>query len=73
MPWNFLPEENAAIASSNDDIESIGDILAVKGIRVYIIGTDNRWIIIYPYKINRDKRYFNVAEDYKDNLMSLLF
>jgi hypothetical protein len=54
-------------------VENLGDILAVKGVKVYIIGTDDCSNVIYAYKISRDDRYFDVAEGYKDNVRSELF
>jgi len=72
-PRIFFPHERIAITSTNDDVENLGDILAVRDIIVYIIGTDDRSKEIYAYKINRDDKYFDVAENYKDNLRSELF
>lgn len=72
-PRIYFPEGKIAITSINDDVENLGDILAVKGVEVYIIGTDNLSNVIYAYKINRDDRYFDVAEGFKDNILSDLF
>lgn len=72
-PRIFLPKEKIAITLTNDDVENFGDILGVKDVKVYVIGTDDRSNVIYAYKVSRDDRYFDVAEDYKDNVMSELF
>lgn len=72
-PRIFFPKEKIAITSINDNVENLGDILAVKGVEVYIIGTDDRSNVIYAYKVNRDDRYFDVAEGYKDNVRAELF
>lgn len=72
-PRMYFPKEKIAVTSTNDDVENLGDILAVRGVQVYIIGTDNRSNVIYAYKVNRDDRYFDVAEAYKDNVRTELF
>ncbi|WP_155645564.1 hypothetical protein [Peribacillus simplex] len=41
-PRMFFRNEKIAITSTNDDVETSGDILAVKDVEVYIIGTDDR-------------------------------
>ncbi|MBP1906304.1 hypothetical protein J2Z32_002953 [Paenibacillus turicensis] len=72
-PRLFFPKENIAIAVTNDDIENLGDILAVKDAKVYILGTDDRSNIIYAYKVNRASEFFEVAEGYKERaIMKLL-
>jgi len=71
-PRIYFPKEKIAITSTNDNVENLGDILAIKGVKVYIIGTDDRSNLIYAYKINRYDRYFDVAEGYKDKLRSEL-
>ncbi|EML6323900.1 hypothetical protein QCQ60_004184 [Bacillus cereus] len=71
-PRIYFPNEKVAITSTNDNVENLGDILAIKGAKVYIIGTDNRSNLIYVYKINRYDRYFSVAEGYKNKLRSEL-
>lgn len=73
IPRIFLPEENTAITSTNDNIENLGDILAIKDLKVYAIGTDNRSNNIYAYKINRNDRFFEVSEGFKDKLITELF
>ncbi|MEH6858439.1 hypothetical protein V7037_28110 [Priestia megaterium] len=72
-PRIFFPKEKVAITSTNDDIENLGDILAVKDVKVYALGTDDRSNVIYAYKVSRDDSFFNVAEGYKENLRSNLF
>ncbi|MEH7354011.1 hypothetical protein V7150_10575 [Neobacillus drentensis] len=72
-PRIFFPKEKISISSTNDDVENLGDILAVKGVKVYILGTDDRSNVIYAYKVNRDDRYFEIAEVYKDNVRMELF
>lgn len=72
-PRIFFPKEKVAITSTNDDIENLGDILAVKNVKVYALGTDDRSNIIYAYKVSRDESFFDVAEGYKENLRSNLF
>lgn len=72
-PRIFFPKEKVAIAVTNDNIENIGDILAVKDVKVYIIGTDDRSNKIYAYKVNRTSQYFEVAEGYKQNVVTDLF
>lgn len=72
-PRIFFPKEKIVITSTNDNVENLGDILAVKGVKVYIIGADDRSNVIYAYKVNRDDVYFDVAESYKDKVRSELF
>ncbi|WP_140457092.1 hypothetical protein [Priestia megaterium] len=72
-PRIFLPKEKVAITSTNDDVENLGDILAVKDVKVYALGTDDRSNVIYAYKVSRDDSFFDVAEGYKENLKSDLF
>lgn len=72
-PRIFLPKEKIAFASTNDNIENLSDILAVRDVKVYIIGKDNRSKDIYLYKINREDRYFEVAEGYIDSIRNDLF
>ncbi|MBB6447995.1 hypothetical protein [Bacillus benzoevorans] len=67
-PRIFLPNEKIAITSANDNVENLGDILAVRGIAVYVIDTDDWSNSIYAYKVNRDNKFFDVAEGYKHNL-----
>ncbi len=71
-PRIYFPNEKVAITSTNDNVENLGDILAIRGVKIYIIGTDNRSNLIYAYKINRYDRYFDVAEGYKNKLRSEL-
>ncbi|QLK09426.1 hypothetical protein BMG_6201 (plasmid) [Priestia megaterium] len=72
-PRIFFPKEKIAITSTNDDVENLGDILAVKDVKVYALGTDDRSNVIYAYKVSRDDSFFDVAEGYKENLKSDLF
>lgn len=67
-PRLFFPEAKVALTSENDNIDNLGDILAVKDIDVYVIGLDDYWNDIYAYKIIRDERYFKVAEGFKDRV-----
>jgi hypothetical protein len=72
-PRVFFPKERVAIAVTNDNIENLGDILAVEDVSVCIIGTDDRSNVIYAYKVNRTSKYFEVAEGYKQNVVADLF
>lgn len=72
-PRIFFPKEKVAIASTNDNIENLGDILAVKDVKVYIIGTDDRSNSIYAYKIKREDKFFEVAKGFKDHVTDELF
>lgn len=72
-PRVFFPEEKIAFTSTNDNIENLVDILAVKEVKVYIVGTDARFKNIYAYKISRSKKFFEVAKGYIDNLRPDLF
>jgi len=72
-PRIYFPKEKVAIAVTNDSIENLGDILAVKDVNVYIIGTDDRSNIIYAYKVNRTNKYFEVAEGYLHRVVAELF
>lgn len=72
-PRIFLTKEKIAIASTNDNIENLGDILSVKDVEIYIVGTDNRSNIICAYKLNRNDRFFEVSEGYKDRVTAELF
>lgn len=67
-PRLFFTKEKTAITSTNDDIETLGDILAVKNVRVYAVGTDDYSNNVYAYKINRTDRYFKVADSFKDEV-----
>ncbi|MDQ0176267.1 hypothetical protein [Bacillus chungangensis] len=73
MPRIFLPKENTAIASTNENIENLGDILAVKDVRVYVIGTDDCSNNIYAYKVNRNDRFFEVSKGFKERLINKIF
>jgi hypothetical protein len=72
-PRLFFPKENIAVAVTNDNIVNLGDILAVKDIKVYVLGTDDRSNIIYAYKVNRTSGFFEVMEGYKERAISELF
>ncbi|MGG3802523.1 hypothetical protein [Metabacillus fastidiosus] len=72
-PRIFFPKEQIAISSTNDNVENLVDVLAVKGVRVYIIGTEDFSNIIYVYKVSRNKKFFDVAENYKENVSLELF
>lgn len=67
-PRLFFAKEEIAITSTNDDIETLGDVLAVKDIKVYAVGTDDNCNNIYVYKINRTDDYFKVADGFKDEV-----
>lgn len=72
-PRLFLPEYNTAFASMNDNIENLMDILTVKGLTVYVIGTHDRSKTIIAYKVSRTDEYFEVAHRYKQQEMDELF
>ncbi|MGO4694427.1 hypothetical protein AB4Z50_09105 [Paenibacillus sp. 2TAB26] len=72
-PRIYFPKEKVAIAVTNDNIENLGDILAVEGVSVYIIGTDDRSNVIYAFKVNRASKYFEVAKGYKQSVVTELF
>jgi hypothetical protein len=72
-PRIYFPKEKIAITSANDNVENLVDILAVKAVQVYIIGTDDRSNVIHAYKISRDDSYFDVAEGFADNVRSELY
>ncbi len=72
-PRIFLSKEQIAFASTNDDIENLGDIFTVRGVDVYIVGADNRSNIIYAYKITRSDKFFEVAQGYKERINTDLF
>lgn len=63
-PRLFFMKEKIGLTSTNDDIGNLGDILAVKNVVVYAVGTDDYYNNIYAYKINRTDRYFEVAENF---------
>jgi hypothetical protein len=67
-PRIFFPKEKIAISSTNDNVENLVDILAVRDVQIYIIGTENRSNIIYAYKVSRSDRFFDVAKGYIDSL-----
>lgn len=67
-PRIFFTKEKIAITSTNDDIETLGEVLAVKGVKVYAVGTDEHCNNIYAYKIKRTDRYLQVAEGFKDEV-----
>jgi len=67
-PRLFFPKEKVAMTATNDNVVNLVDILAVKGIQVYVIGTDHCSNVIYAYKISRDNSYFDVAESFKENI-----
>lgn len=60
----FFPQEKIVFTSVNDDIETLGNILAVRDTEVYIIGTDDRYNNIYAYEIIRSEAFLQVAQDY---------
>lgn len=68
----FLPNEKIALASSNDNIENLVDILAVKDVRVYVVDTDTYANNIYVYKIHREDTFFKITKGFKDNIMANL-
>ncbi|RST61215.1 hypothetical protein D5F11_003985 [Siminovitchia terrae] len=72
-PRLFFPNEKVAISSTNDNVENLGDILSVKDIIVYIIGTNDRSNTIYAYKVSRSDKFFEVARDYLDSIRPDLF
>lgn len=72
-PRLFFPKEKIAITLKNDNIENLGDILAVQDVKVYIISTDNPSNKIYAYKISRTDEYFKVAEGYKQRVQIVNF
>ncbi|OIJ14266.1 hypothetical protein BKP37_08805 [Anaerobacillus alkalilacustris] len=72
-PRIYFHEEKIAITSSNDNVENLADIIAVKGVKVFIISTDDLSNVIYAYKVNRNDRYFEIAEKYKDIVRAELF
>lgn len=67
-PRIFLPNEKKAITSANDNVENLVDILSVRDVTVYVIVTDDLSNIIYAYKVNRDHKFFAIAESYKEHL-----
>lgn len=67
-PRLFFTKEKIAITSTNDDIETLGDVLAVKDVKVYAVGTDDFCKNVIAYKINRTDEYFDVADGFKDGV-----
>jgi len=63
-PRLFMPSENIALTTTNDDVENLGDILITKDIEVYIIGIDSRSDQIWAYKIIKDERFSEGAKKY---------
>lgn len=72
-PRLFIENEKIALTSTNDDVGNLGDILAVRGIDVYAIGTDHLLKTVNAYRISRKDRYFDVAETFKDDIRPDLF
>lgn len=72
-PRMFFSEENVVITLMNDNVENLGDILAVKDVKVYVLGTDNFSNTIYAYKIKREDRFFEMTKGFKDHVTDELF
>ncbi|MDQ8733865.1 hypothetical protein [Paenibacillus sp. LHD-38] len=72
-PRLYLPKEKIAISSTNDNVENLGQILAVKDVNVYIVDKEYLSNNIYAYKINRNERFFEVSNGYEDRVLTEIF
>lgn len=63
LSQDYIFLKKLVITSTNDNVENLVDILAVKDVEVYIIGADDRSNVIYGYKVNRSDKFFEVAKD----------